>query len=97
MWDELLKEINELKEYKKRYENAVKDKERMSKLLYEYKMREYNNTTKEERIALYKKEFCSRCRYNGCNCDIPDDIMKPVPSEEAWIPGGIACKNFKWS
>lgn len=97
MLEELLKEINELKQYKERYEFAIKDKKEMSQLLYEYMMKDYKNTTKEERVAQYKKECCSCCRYDCYDCDFPDDIMKPVPSEDAWIPSRVSCGKFRWA
>lgn len=97
MLDELLKEINELKEYKKLYEYAIKDKKLMSERLYKYMMKEYESMTKEERIAYYKKECCNCCRYNFCGYDFPDDICKPIPSEIDFIPARVICKGFKWS
>ena len=58
MLEQLLEEINELKKYKERYELAERDKERMSEMLYDYMMKEYESMTKEERIEKYKKECC---------------------------------------
>lgn len=97
MLDELLKEINALKQYKEKYESANKDKEKMSELLYEYMMKEYESMTKEERFAKYKNECCSCCRYNVCNYNLPDNIMKPIPSKEAWIPARVRCSEFEWA
>lgn len=97
MLEELLKEINELKEYKERYELANKDKEQMSDLLYDYMMKEYIQMTDEERITKYKKEYCCNCRRKHVceyNCNLPENIMKPVPSKDAWIPRVIGCKYF---
>lgn len=98
MLDELLKEINELKEYKIKYECASKDKQRMSELLYDYMMQEYENTSKEKRIELHKINCCSCCRYRDC-CDFefPEDVWKPIPSEKAWIPAKTTCGSFKWA
>lgn len=98
MLEELLKELEELRKYKERYEIALQEKERMSKMLYEFMIKEYESTTKEERICKYKKEYCKSCRYNyDCNVELPEEILKPIPSEIAWIPGKIQCKNFRWS
>lgn len=98
MLEEFLKEINELKEYKKKYERATKDKQAMSELLYDYMLQEYENTSKEKRIELYKIKCCNCCRYRDyCNIEFPEDIWKPIPSEKAWIPEKTTCGSFKWS
>lgn len=97
MLERLLEEINELKKYKERYELAERDKERMSEMLYDYMMKEYESMTKEERIEKYKKECCVNCRYRGWECSFPDNIMQPVKSKDAWIPGRVGCNKFKWS
>lgn len=97
MLEELLKELNELRAYKERYENVVKDKERMSALLYEYMVKEYNSMSYEERAAEFRKKTCCSCRYrDDCSSALPIDIMRPVPSEDAWIPGVIGCRDFRW-
>ncbi len=98
MLEELLKEFDELREYKKRYEYAVKEKERMSELLYEYMMKEYEGMTKEERANQYKREWCACCRYNDiCDFKYPEDICKPILSDKAWIPARVGCNRFEWS
>lgn len=97
MLEELLKELNELRAYKSLYETAIKEKERMSALLYEYMIREYNRMSYTERAAEFKKETCCSCRYrDNCHSDLPLDIMRPVQSEDAWIPGTIGCRDFRW-
>lgn len=98
MIDELIQELNELLEYKDKYEMAMKGKQRMSDELLKYMNTEYENQTYEERYELYKKEICKCCRYNNC-CDylLPKDILKPVPSDKGWIPAKISCKKFEWS
>lgn len=97
MLDKILEEINELKKYKERYELAERDKERMSEMLYDYMTKEYNSMTKEERMAKFKEENCAHCRYRGWDCKIPDNVMQPVRSKDAWIPGKVGCSKFKWS
>ena len=102
MLNELLKEIEELKTYKRKYENAIKDKEAMSKLLYEYMIKEYEDMTKEERIKIFEKEFCGHCRFidycrNHFEKEYPEDILKPFPSDRAWIPPKKSCDMFEWS
>ena len=48
MIEQLIKDLEEILQYKDKYEHAMKDKQTMSNLLYEYMMKEYENTTKEE-------------------------------------------------
>ncbi len=95
MLEQLLEEINELKKYKERYELAERDKERMSEMLYNCMVKEYESMTKEERIEKYKKEYCANCIYRGYGCTLPDNIMQPIRSKDAYIPGVVYCKKFK--
>lgn len=98
MVEELIKELNELQEYKKKYECVQKDKQKMSDLLYEYMMREYENMDREERIISHRVDGCNCCRYDGyCNVSLPEDIWKPIPSDNAWIPGRKGCEKFEWN
>lgn len=96
MIDELLNEIKELQEYKKKYLYAEKDKQRMSDLLYEYMIKEYNSMPNQERISKHKKEYCNHCRNRDyCAGDFPEDVYKPVQSDKAWIPGRVTCGKFR--
>lgn len=98
MIDEFLNEIKELQEYKEKYLCAVKDKQRMSDLLYEYMTKEYKRMPKQKRIEKYEEECCQYCRYREyCKFDFPDDVYKPIKSDNAWIPRRVTCGNFKWS
>lgn len=97
MIDELILEINELKDIKKKYEFALKDKQKMSDLLYELMSEKYDNLPYEERAEWHKKEMCNHCKYDGCGRELADDIGCVLPSEKAWIPSRICCKNFDWS
>ena len=98
MLNELFDEINELKEYKKKYENAQKEKQQMSDLLYEYMMNEYESKSYEDRRKQYVHDCCSCCRYDVYDCDeMPEDILKPIKSENGWIPGTKSCGHFKWA
>lgn len=98
MLEQLIKELEELKEYKKEYEYAIKDKQTMSEMLYEYMMKEYENTTYEERVCKFRQDTCEHCRFgDGCNLELPDDIMKPIPSDKAWIPAKKTCGEFEWA
>lgn len=98
MLDELLKDINELKEYKKKYEYALKDKQTMSELLYDYMMREYESMTREEKVLVHQTNSCSACRHRDyCSIELPEDIWKPIPSDKAWIPARKSCGRFEWS
>ena len=65
MLDELLEEIQKLREYKTKYEYAEKDKKEMSDLLYKYMMAEYEGKSYDERVQEYKKNTCSCCRYHS--------------------------------
>lgn len=96
MIDEFLNEIKELQRYKEKYLCAKKDKQRMSNLLYEYMIKEYNGMSRQKRILKYKEECCKSCRYRKyCKFDFPDDIYKPVKSDNAWIPGRVTCSKFE--
>lgn len=98
MIDEFLNEIKELQEYKEKYLCAEQDKQRISDLLYEYATKEYERMPKQKRIDKYKEECCKYCRHNAfCEFDLPDEIYKPVKSDDAWIPGIVTCGNFEWS
>lgn len=97
MIDELITEINELKEYKEKYEYALADKQRMSNLLDELMSEKYDNLSYDERLKWHEKEICSHCRYCGCGRKLADDIGCFLPSEKAYIPSRICCKNFDWS
>ena len=101
MLDELLEEIQKLREYKTKYEYAEKDKKEMSDLLYKYMMAEYEGKSYDERVREYEKKTCSCCRYHSM-CEgkkrLPLDILKPKPSDDkAWIPGRVGCGFFEWS
>lgn len=98
MLEQLIQELEELKEYKHKYECAMKDKQTMSDLLYEYMMKEYENTTKEERVAKFKQDSCRCCRGRDfCSIEMPDDIEKPIVSNMAWIPATKSCGYFEWA
>ena len=98
MIEQLIKDLEEILQYKDKYEHAMKDKQTMSNLLYEYMMKEYENATKEERVAKFKKDACSCCRGRDfCSIDIPDDIGKPIVSSKAWIPATKSCGYFEWA
>lgn len=101
MVEKLMKELIELQNYKKKYEYAQKDKQTMSDKLYEYMMREYENTSYEDRCKEHIEKTCSSCRYRFYDCNLqnsfPEDIWKPVESDKAWIPDRKSCDKFQWS
>lgn len=98
MLGELINEIQELQEYKKKYEYVQKDKEVMSEKLYEYMMREYGNMSREERVLSYRTNSCSCCRYRDyCEISLPENIWEPIKSDRGWIPGRVTCGKFDWS
>ena len=103
MLDDLIKEIQELQEYKRKYERALKDKQRMSDKLYEYMMDEYNNTPYEEREKYHIKQWCRCCRWkpfdeDKCDKKLPEDIGIPTPSSNAYYEyciGDICDAGFR--
>lgn len=96
MLDELIKELQELKDYKKRYESVLKDKEKMSDLLFELMTEKYNNTPYEDRKNHFINTTCKCCRRYFCNLEIPEDIELPIRSNIGWIPATKGCINFEW-
>lgn len=95
--DELIKEIQDLKEKEKQLEYLKKDKKKMADKLLEYELKEYENTSIEERKAKYFKETCSCCRFNCENSNgLPDDIGKPIESIVDYFPSHKGCKDFEW-
>lgn len=98
MLEELLKEIKDLKEYKNKYDYAIKDKQRMSDLLFELMTEKYNNTSYEDRKTYFKNNVCSCCKYKDtCFLEITENIGKPIKSNNAWIPATKSCKEFEWN
>lgn len=95
--DELIKEIQDLKEKERQLEHLKKDKKKMADKLLEYELKEYENTSIEERKAKYFKETCSCCRFNCENLKgLPDDIGKPIESKADFFPSHKGCKDFEW-
>ena len=42
--------------------------------------------------------YCIVCRFtNHCEIQLPEDILKPIPSENAWTPHKIDCKKFRFA
>ncbi len=98
MIDELIKDINELMNYKKMYESQKKDKARMSEMLFELMTEKYKSTSYEERVLQYKMDRCRCCKYRDCcQIELPEDILKPKASESEWIPPLTSCGEFEWS
>lgn len=97
--EQVLNEINELKEFKKLYESQKKDKQRMSDELYKLMMYKYNAEPFIDRKSCYKEDTCRCCRFEDwCDKDvtIPKDIGMPIESEKAWIPSTKGCSKFEW-
>ena len=99
MLDELLKEIENLKTIKAEYKCLQKDKQRMSDLLYEYMIKEFNNKSYEDRVEEYKNTICVNCRYRGCSYakELPVDILKPIESDIDFIPSTTTCRKCEWN
>ena len=93
--DELIKEIQDLKEKERQLEYLKKDKKKMADKLLEYELKEYENTSIEERKAKYFKETCRCCRFHCENSNgLPDDIGKPIKSEVDFFPSHKGCKEL---
>ena len=99
--EEFIEDMNELINYKKKYESAMNDKQTMSDELYKLMTKEYENTSYEDRCKQYIEHECSCCRYRIYGCDyqdnLPKDILQPIPSNKAWIPARKSCGHFEWS
>jgi len=91
-------EISRCNAYKKENEHLKADKIKMSEKLYELMTEKYNNTTYEERIKLFEDQSCNNCRrHYYCEIEeLPEDIMKPIPSCNGWIPSTTGCGSFEW-
>ena len=99
MLEELLNEIKELKEYKKKYECAEKDKERLSEYIYKNELEKWKNKTYAFRVIEYQESMCKNCRfYDGCDIKehLPEDIGKPIENKR-WFPRQKTCGNFEWN
>ena len=95
--DELIKEIQDLKEKERQLECLKKDKKKMADKLLEYELKEYESTSVEERKEKYFKETCRYCIFNCENSDVlPDDIGKPIKSEVDYFPIHKGCEDFEW-
>lgn len=99
MLEDFIKDINELIEYKIKYEYAIKNKQKMSDALYDLDLERYNIQTFEERKQNYIKDLCNCCRFDFyCNKDkIPENILMPIKSDKAWFPSKISCSEFQWN
>ena len=106
--EKVIKEYKELKEYKRKYESQKIDKEKMSEALYEFELKEYKNTTYEQRVKKHIEENCKDCRYfygENRHCKwlegtpkerLPKDILKPIQTKENYFPGHKICEDFLW-
>jgi hypothetical protein len=69
----------------------------MSDRLYQYMLKDYQNTTYEERCNLHVEHECVACKLRR-DCyyqkELPEDIYKPIESDKAWIPARKICKHF---
>lgn len=98
MLEQLLKEINDLKEYKFKYECAEEDRKHMSNYIYEEELSKFKEKSYEARANKFREDTCKCCRfYYGCSIKehLPEDIGKPIKSEN-WFPGYKTCEKFEW-
>lgn len=95
--DEFIKELQELKQKEQELEYLKKDKAKMADKLYEYELKEYENTSIDERKEKYFNEMCKHCRYECENKDLlPDDINKPIRTDKDYFPARKICEKFEW-
>lgn len=94
MIDELIKEIQELKEYKEKYFKLVGEKQRLSDELYKYMMKEYEKMSLGQCVDAYENEWCICCKHYKEQCILPEDILRPIRSDKAWIPEKKSCDSF---
>lgn len=95
--DELIDEIQELKKQSLELKNLKEDKKKMADKLYEYELKEYENTTIDERKEKYFNEMCRNCRHYCESKDVlPDDINMPVKTDRDYFPAHKGCKKFEW-
>lgn len=98
MIEEILKELEELIQYKRKYEYAISDKQKLSDKVYEYEKEKFDKLTPEERVLKYKKDNCTRCRFGDlCNMTLPHDIGMPVKSDLGYFPPTKMCGEFEWN
>ena len=95
--DEIIKELQDLKQKEQELEYLKEDKKKMADKLYEYELKEYQNTTIDERKEKYFNEMCKHCR---CCCEnkdrLPDDINMPIRTDNDYFPAHKCCKEFEW-
>jgi hypothetical protein len=101
--EEFLKEINELQEYKKKYEYLLKDYNYRMKKLFELELEKWENTKSQDRKEEFIKTTCRDCRHffdrESLTCEIEDDISKPFLREHGDGKKYISykcCKDFEW-
>lgn len=104
--EKMIKEYKELKEYKNKYEHLKADKKRMAETIYNYELKEFQNTSYQERVKKHQIEYCQYCRYfygenNECkwlsgtpNDRLPEDILKPNKTKEDYFPSHKVCKDY---
>ena len=104
--EKMIEEYKELKKYKKECEHLKVDKKKMADALFDFELKEYHNTSYEDRVKKYQKEFCQYCRYfygknNECkwlegtpNNRLPDDILKPIRHDTDFFPAHKGCKDY---
>lgn len=96
MIDDLINELQEYKTMKDKIKYLQKDKQKMSKLLYEYMMKEYNTKSYDERVNEFRNDVCKNCRNRDCGKELPIDILKPIESDKDFIPSKKGCSAFNW-
>lgn len=98
--EKIISELNQLKEYKSKYENQLEAMQMMSDKLYELEMAIYKTRTPEENRQKHVDDVCFDCRYGKtpekCGRSLPENVWMPTPSNKAWMPGRTICQDFRW-
>lgn len=96
MLDVIIKELNELKDFKSKYEHSLVDRRTMAKKLFQLMIEKHNNQTYEERCEIHRNDYCKCCRSCGCGRELPEDVLTPIENND-WIPSIKTCKHFELS
>lgn len=101
--EELIQEILELIEFKKKYEFLLNDYNRKVESLYKFELEKWENAKPQDRQKYYKEHYCRGCRYfsdvKGERCRISSDILKPELKEYENGKKFIcyqSCPDFEW-
>lgn len=100
-----IEELTKIKELKEEYDWLLKNNNSNVKELFEFKLKDYKNKSKEELLDKFKNYTCRCCRsgcYDECNRakQLSKDIKKPILREnkdsgKLYI-AFVSCEYFEW-